>query len=1124
MLTKITAARATNRMQGERRTVTMLFADIQGSTSAAEGVDPEDWSDIVNGAFEHLIAPVYRYEGTLARLLGDAVLAFFGAPIAHEDDPVRAVRAGLEITERMESYRAEIDQRWGIPLGVRVGVNTGLVVVGEVGSDLKVEYTALGDAVNVAARMEQTAEPGTVRVTADTWALVSDLFEGEQIGPVEVKGKSEPVVAVRVIAPRREAQETRVARPIIGRAVELERLEDLIDRLRGGSGWLASIMGEAGLGKSRLVDELRKGAGAATKVGGNGDLGWMSAHNESYETSVPYSAIAQILVRWWGLEEAEDPYRVVEEAVEAVVPDLTDGAAYLAHVASVSLPRSVSQFLDSLEPPVLDLRVRQAVTSYLEAEAGRRPLLVGIEDLHWADPLTLGLIEEMMALTEVAPLGILFTMRPYRDEPPWHIHEVAQRDRPHRYHHIDLASLDRESAEQLLDTLVEGLSLPASLRERILERSDGNPLFIEQMAQAIREREEESDRLTVPTGLSSLLTARLDRLEAESKLVAQFASVIGAEFDRSTLAGLMGEGVDLDRHLTDLLRREILVESGEQPGEMAFHHALMQEAAYSTMLLRTRRELHGRLAEHLLATHPGALQEIALHLVEAGDMERAFPHLVVAGESSARSMALSDAIRFFTTALESIPSDADPELVVRAHDGLGVAYTLVPDLTQSEAAYQRLVDYADDFGRPSAKVTALNRLALNTAMLGGDLETAHHYLEDAYTLATEVGDEFGLAQYHMNACTIAGLGGDLGTSVVHDEETARWGARLGADEIRVEGLTRLAENTVWLMDFDRAIPAVAEAIEAAREAGDEHNLAILHSMAAARLRYREGDTEGALQLMLDNEPTLARYSSFFLSIARSVAAYLLYELGRVEEALEHLHSARSAAAQAHLVFFEAVAAAGMARVYASVGMSEAMEEAVDSAMKGVRTPLGEYVSSTVWSDLGHAALATGDLDSAEGHFERCLSSSSASKYWEKPRALIGLALVQSSRGNTARGHSLLDEAQTFLLEKEIRSFDAHLEHARGELFLVEGEPAQAAGRLETAGALAAEQGCRVLGIEIAGAAARASAARGDGEAARSHGDAARVGVREVANSINDPELRRALETVWLGRLDVELAT
>ena len=208
LLTKLESARTGRAMQGERRTVTMLFADIQGSTAAAEHLDPEDWAEIINGAFEHLIAPVCRYEGTLARLQGDAVLAFFGAPIAHEDDPVRALRAGLEIVEAIGKYLPEVEARWGTPIDARVGINTGLVVVGEVGSDLRVEYTALGDAINVAARMEQTAQPGTVRVADQTRSLVGGMFEFEPLGAVDVKGHSEQVVAHRVLRFLPDATET----------------------------------------------------------------------------------------------------------------------------------------------------------------------------------------------------------------------------------------------------------------------------------------------------------------------------------------------------------------------------------------------------------------------------------------------------------------------------------------------------------------------------------------------------------------------------------------------------------------------------------------------------------------------------------------------------------------------------------------------------------------------------------------------------------------------------------------------------------------------------------------------------------------------------------------------------
>ena len=235
--------------KGERRIVTMLFCDVAGSTDAAGKLDPEEWAEIINGAFDYLIAPVYRYEGTLARLMGDAILAFFGAPIAHEDDPQRAVLAGLDIIQGIAPYRKQVKRRWDLDFQVKVGINTGLVVVGEVGSDLRVEYTALGDAINMASRMEQTARLGTVQVTADTYKLITPLFEFEYLGRIEVKGKSEPVQAYRPLRPRTEPSSLRgmegLDAPLIGREAEMGRLQEIIGELRQGRGQIVSLMGEA---------------------------------------------------------------------------------------------------------------------------------------------------------------------------------------------------------------------------------------------------------------------------------------------------------------------------------------------------------------------------------------------------------------------------------------------------------------------------------------------------------------------------------------------------------------------------------------------------------------------------------------------------------------------------------------------------------------------------------------------------------------------------------------------------------------------------------------------------------------------------------------------------------------
>jgi class 3 adenylate cyclase len=270
LLSKLEAARSGHAMSGERRVVTILFCDVKGSTAAAEKMDPEDWAEVMNGAFEHLIAPVYRYEGTLARLMGDAILAFFGAPIAHEDDPERAVLAGLEIVEGIEPYQVETRERWDLDFSVRVGINTGLVVVGEVGSDLRMEYTAMGDAVNLAARMEQTAQPGTVQISEETYKRIAPLFEFEPLGKIEVKGKQEPIHAHRVLAIKAHRGRLRgiqgLEAPLVGRSTEMDALKASIEDLVNGQGGIHCLIGEAGLGKSRMIEEMRQGFEALPDV------------------------------------------------------------------------------------------------------------------------------------------------------------------------------------------------------------------------------------------------------------------------------------------------------------------------------------------------------------------------------------------------------------------------------------------------------------------------------------------------------------------------------------------------------------------------------------------------------------------------------------------------------------------------------------------------------------------------------------------------------------------------------------------------------------------------------------------------------------------------------------------
>ncbi|MFN2244461.1 MAG: adenylate/guanylate cyclase domain-containing protein, partial [Anaerolineae bacterium] len=387
---------ARGQVSRERRTVTMLFCDVKGSTAMAEALDPEDVMEIMDGAFDVLIEPVYRYEGTLARLMGDAILAFFGAPIAHEDDAERACRAALDIVAGAQDYAERLERERGVQgFNVRVGIHTGLVVVGEVGSDLRVEYTAMGDAVNLASRLESAAEPGTVLISEATHRLVAPLFDTEALGPMEVKGRAEPVPVYRVSSAKRQPGKVRgvagLESPLVGREAERKALAGALERLQAGVGGIATVVGEAGIGKSRLVAEARKGAP---------HLRWVEGRCLSYGSSIAYLLWLDMLRGLLGIkpEDAlEEVGAALQARVEALCPDRFEEVyPYLATMMSVPLETEVEARLSQLEGQELKAGTFRAVETLLASAARQGPVVLVGEDLHWADPTSVQLLEKLL--------------------------------------------------------------------------------------------------------------------------------------------------------------------------------------------------------------------------------------------------------------------------------------------------------------------------------------------------------------------------------------------------------------------------------------------------------------------------------------------------------------------------------------------------------------------------------------------------------------------------------------------------------------------------------------------------------------------------------------------------------
>jgi ABC-type oligopeptide transport system substrate-binding subunit/class 3 adenylate cyclase len=707
-------------VQRERRMVTILFCDVTGSTAMAEHLDPEDVMEIMDGAFDVLIAPITRYEGTLARLMGDAVLAFFGAPIAHEDDPERACRAALEILEGAQTYADRLARERGIAgLNVRVGINTGLVVVGEVGSDLRVEYTAMGDAINLAARMEQHAPPGGILITHDTYRQVRGVFDVLRQEPLSVKGRREPVRTYLVQRAKSrafrkgvrgvEGIETRM----IGRRAELTRLQEAFyTAVEDRELQMVTVVGDAGVGKSRLLHEF--------------DI-WAELLPESFfffkgralqeMQGLPYALLRSLFAFRFRIEDTDSVGEVREKLERGVGAALGDGeesrmrAHFIGHLVGFELGES-AHLQGVLDDPkqMRDLALTY-LTEYFEALASQNPVLMLLEDLHWADDSSLDALNHLaLSLTDEA-LMIACAARPglYERRPHWGEGQAFHRRLP-------LGPLTKRNTRRLLAEILQRVErVPKALSELVVAGAEGNPFFVEELIKMLVEdgvivkgedrwRVEPSrlSEVRVPPTLTGVLQARLDRLPMEDRSILQQASVVGRLFwDRAVVcisrsaAEDVTEGEVLDT-LSDLraremvFRRETTAFAGAQ--EYVFKHNVLREVTYRSLLKRLRRVYHGLVADWLIEQSRDRAGEytglIADHLALAGRSAEAIDYLLEAGDRARGLYAHQEAIGAYERALAILKESEEHQRAARVLMKLGLTYHTAFDFERAQEAYE----------------------------------------------------------------------------------------------------------------------------------------------------------------------------------------------------------------------------------------------------------------------------------------------------------------------------------------------------------------------------------------------------------------------------------------------------
>jgi DNA-binding SARP family transcriptional activator len=609
----------------ELRPVTALFADIVGSTALGERLAPEDVKALVGECVTQMSQAVEEYGGMVQAYEGDGICAYFGVPAAHEDDPERAARTALRILEVAGEYAHDIAEAWAIPdFAVRVGINTGRAGVGPVGADSP-QTVALGDAVNVAARLQSAAAPGTIAVGDETARRLEHRFTFEPMGELEVKGRAERVNASKLVGPRSVAHARRL-RALVGRESEVERLRTAVADLETGRGQALLLVGEPGIGKTRMLAELR----SIVPEG----VDWLEGHCLSYG-GLPSWPFIEVLRRWLGVELGDAEVVVRTRARARLGPllgdDPKDALPGLARLLRIRLVPDVAE--DSGE-------VRRAYVTWVEALAGPTPVVLALEDLHWAHASTRELAEDLLELTDRAPLLLVATLRRDTASEGWRFRTRVLTEFSHRATEIALDPLPAAATRAILATLLPGVVDDAT-GDGIVARAEGNPLYLEELLRALLEAGglERQHRtwtttlkpsLLLPPALENLLVARIDRLAEGPRRLAQIAAVLGREFPVRLLEHVAGEGSGGD--LAALLRAEIVRELRRYPElACAFRHGLLQEATLSTLTPGRRRELYGAVATAFEKLHAGSLDDdlerLAHYHAQSGNIMEAIAYL-----------------------------------------------------------------------------------------------------------------------------------------------------------------------------------------------------------------------------------------------------------------------------------------------------------------------------------------------------------------------------------------------------------------------------------------------------------------------------------------------------------------
>lgn len=669
---KILTSRST--IEGERKQVTVLFCDLVNSTAIANQIGAEAMHGILNRFFELSLSEVHRYEGVINQFLGDGFMALFGAPLSLEDHARRAVMAGLSLQHRLKAAADMLGKPHGVEIAIRAGLNSGLVVVGKIGDNLRMDYTAIGDTTNLAARMQQLAEPGELLLTEQTRRLVMDAFEIESLGEEAVKGKHDPVHVYKVLSLSRQSTPIRpgslrgLASPLVGRDREFAAFSQKLEELQNGVGGVLFVLGEAGIGKSRLITEVRQHIGSKVL--------WLDGRAISYSQLLSYWPFLEILKSYLGITEDDDEVaswtKLVKQVVALFPEQVGEILPYLATLLSLQVKGELERRVKYLSGDAMGRQISLASRRFFERVAKDCPLVLAFHDVHWIDQSSVELIEHLLPLINTVPLLICCVSRPVPQSQSARLHKIAKEQYPERFAEIVLSPLSQEDSIDLVQNLLRLETMPTALQHVILAKTEGNPFFIEEVIRSLIDtnvlvQDHATGKLNatskvvhvrVPDTIEGVIMARIDRLDEDVKEVLRLAAVIGRSFLYRILQTIDDADRNLDSCLLDLQQIELIREKNRAPElEFIFTHALAQEATYESILSGRRKQLHRRVGECIERLFGERLEEfyglLAYHYARAEDWNKAQEYLFKGADHAGAIAIDSEALEHYQDAMDA---------------------------------------------------------------------------------------------------------------------------------------------------------------------------------------------------------------------------------------------------------------------------------------------------------------------------------------------------------------------------------------------------------------------------------------------------------------------------------------